>query len=123
MKSKMVSVLCLAVLGLGTVTPAAARTNPDEAFFDAVLGRPIGLAATVVGSAAFVVSLPFSAASGSIKPTADALVGKPGRFTFTRPLGDFSYPYYHHHRTPTAKKQSKPATAHRAQATGHTGSF
>jgi hypothetical protein len=120
MKMKMVSVLCVAVLGFGTATPAVAGPQPDAAFFDAVLGRPVGLAATVVGSALFVVSLPFTATSGSIKPSADALVGAPARFTFSRPLGDFQYasPGQHY----AGQKAPKHAKAKQNQATGHSAS-
>ncbi len=57
---------------------------------DVALARPVGLAATIIGGAIFVVCLPFSLPSGSVKSTADALVGEPFRFTFERPLGNFS---------------------------------
>jgi hypothetical protein len=56
-----------------------------------VLGRPVGFAATVLGSAIFVVSLPVTATSGSIKSAAEALVLRPARYTFVRPLGDMDY--------------------------------
>jgi len=113
MKMKFVSILCVTALGLGSATPAVAHTDPDVAFFDAVLGRPVGLAATVVGSVVFVVSLPFAATSGSVKSTADALVGKPARFTFTRKLGDFRY---RHHAPYAGQEKSKPGTANQNQA-------
>jgi len=48
-------------------------------------------AATVVGSAVFVVTLPFAALSKSVKSTAHALVVVPAEATFSRPLGDFDY--------------------------------
>ena len=123
MKTKILSVLCVSILGFGTATSALAHTDPDQAFFDAVLGRPVGLAATVVGSAVFVVSLPFTATSGSIKSSADSLVGKPGRFTFTRPLGDFSYPPYHHREHYAGKEKSKPAPAKQTAVIARSGSF
>jgi hypothetical protein len=44
----------------------------------------------MLGSALFVVSLPVSAISKSVKPAAHALVVKPAKVTFTRHLGDFS---------------------------------
>jgi hypothetical protein len=46
------------------------------------------LVATAVGSAVFVIALPWAAASKSIKQTAATLVAKPAAATFTRPLGD-----------------------------------
>jgi hypothetical protein len=51
--------------------------------------RPVGLAATAVGAAIFVVALPFAAISGDVRRTAKSLVGAPANFTFRRRLGDF----------------------------------
>ncbi len=56
---------------------------------DALIGRPLGLCATLIGGAVFVVSLPFSALGGNITPAFDYLLADPFRFTFSRPLGDF----------------------------------
>jgi hypothetical protein len=123
MKMKIVSVLCVGILGISLETPAVASPQPDAAFFDAVLGRPVGLAATVVGSALFVVSLPFSATSGSIKPTADSLVGKPARFTFTRPLGDFDYSYQSPYDKYAGQQKPKRVTAKKNQEKGRSGSL
>jgi hypothetical protein len=43
-----------------------------------------------VGSAFFVVALPFALLSRSVGKTADTLVGTPARATFTRQMGDFN---------------------------------
>jgi hypothetical protein len=59
-----------------------------ETAADALVVRPACLAATVVGSAVFVVALPAALISKSVKKTANALVVKPANATFTRPLGD-----------------------------------
>jgi hypothetical protein len=56
---------------------------------DALVVRPLGICATVIGGAIFVVSLPFSALGGNTKPAYDYLVADPFNFTFNRPLGDF----------------------------------
>ena len=88
----MKKVMVLLISCFLLLNTATAFADIDEAFItvgDTVIARPFGLVALVVGSAAFVVSLPFAAASGSVKQTADTLVGEPFRFTFTRPLGDF----------------------------------
>jgi hypothetical protein len=61
---------------------------------DLAFARPVGLAATIIGGAIFIVSLPFSLPSGSVKNTADTLVVEPFRFTFKRPLGDFGHVSY-----------------------------
>lgn len=86
---KMVFLLIPCLLLFST---APAFADFDEAFLvvgDLAVARPCGLASLVIGSAAFIVSLPFAAASGSVKQTADTLVSGPFKFTFTRPLGDF----------------------------------
>lgn len=54
---------------------------------DLVIARPAGLLITAVGAAAFVVSLPFSAAGGNIGDAADQLVVGPAKATFVRCLG------------------------------------
>src|SRR4051812_48697560 len=93
MNNKALAILFAAVLALTSVTPASAHGTPDPAVTaaDAVLARPLGFAATIIGSAIFVVSLPVAAISGSVDSTARSLVGRPAEFTFTRPLGDFDY--------------------------------
>ena len=49
---------------------------------DAIVARPIGLVATVVGSAVYVVSLPFSILGGNEKQAREKLVKEPTAFTF-----------------------------------------
>jgi|GEM_PF-206506 len=56
---------------------------------DFVLVRPIAIAALVVGSAFFIVALPFSAIGGNVKASAKSLVVKPAKYAFVRPLGEF----------------------------------
>jgi hypothetical protein len=54
---------------------------------DGLIGRPLGLATTIVGTGLFVVTLPFSASSGSVHEAARGMIGKPGGWTFSRPMG------------------------------------
>ena len=54
---------------------------------DALVGRPLLIATTVVGAATFLVSLPFSLAGRNVGAAADKLVGGPFRATFIRCLG------------------------------------
>ena len=56
---------------------------------DALVARPLGLCATVIGGALFIVSLPFSALGGNTKEALDYLLKDPFKFTFDRPLGEF----------------------------------
>ena len=66
----------------------AERTG-EKMIADLVLLRPAGFIGTVLGSAVFVVSLPFSAIGGNSKEALEKLVKEPARYTFSRPLGDF----------------------------------
>ncbi len=94
MKTKLLSLSCAVALGCFYATPAWASNGTDyyadatSIAVDAVVVRPLCLVATVIGSALFVVSLPFAAPSKSVHRAAHALVVQPARTTFTRPLGD-----------------------------------
>ena len=54
-----------------------------------VVVRPLGIAATLIGGAIFVVTLPFSALGGNADAAYDYLLADPFKFTFNRPLGEF----------------------------------
>ena len=54
---------------------------------DLVVARPIGLVMTVVGTAAFLVSLPFTLLAGSVSEAAETLMIGPAETTFMRCLG------------------------------------
>ncbi|MGD0260565.1 MAG: hypothetical protein ABSD29_12165 [Verrucomicrobiota bacterium] len=90
MKAKLLTAICVLAVCLGSVASSAASDNsgPLTVATDAVVIRPACLAATVIGSAVFVVALPVAAISKSVKKTANTLVVKPANATFTRPLGD-----------------------------------
>jgi hypothetical protein len=54
---------------------------------DGLILKPAGVVATIVGSALFVVTLPFSVPTRSVDKAAQKLVVDPARYTFVRPLG------------------------------------
>lgn len=54
---------------------------------DAVIARPLGLVLTVVGAATYVVTLPFSWATGTAGAAGKTLVVGPAKATFFRCLG------------------------------------
>ena len=90
MKTKLMIVVCTLTLALGNFNTCRAEDKSLEAAADVVLVRPGCFAATVIGSAIFVVALPFAAMSHSVRDTAKTLVLTPAHATFTRPIGDFS---------------------------------
>src|SRR5262249_3268847 len=61
--------------------------SAEEIIVDGLLLRPSGIVATVVGTAVFVVTLPFSIPTRSVDKAAQKLVVDPARYTFVRPLG------------------------------------
>jgi hypothetical protein len=54
---------------------------------DTLVVRPVGIAATVLGSVSYVISLPFSYFGGNQYEAQETLVEDPARHTFQRPLG------------------------------------
>ncbi len=54
-----------------------------------VVVRPLGICATVLGGAIFLVTIPFSAIGGNVGDAYNYLLKDPFMFTFNRPLGDF----------------------------------
>ncbi len=54
---------------------------------DALFVRPVLLAATIVGTAVYVVSLPFSLLGGNAGEAGEVLVAGPAEATFVRCLG------------------------------------
>ena len=92
--------LAAVLLFTWAASPALAKEKPSitgedrnavSMMFDLVILRPLGLAATVVGTAFFVVSLPFSVLGGNTGEAAKKLMVEPAKYTFTRPLGAEDY--------------------------------
>jgi hypothetical protein len=91
MKTKSLIILCTIIIGMGNITVSRAGEDKSvEVIADILLVRPGCFIATIFGSAAFVIALPFAAASHTIRQTADTLVMGPAQATFTRPVGEFS---------------------------------
>ena len=62
---------------------------------DLFIARPLLIGATAIGAVAFVISLPFTLASGGVKDAGTALVVEPGREAFVRCLGCDTSGYQH----------------------------
>ena len=94
MKHSKASRLAVATLGLALMPPWFANAQPvDESpsalamAGDLVIARPLLVVATVAGAAAFLVSLPFTAAGGNMEQAADTLMAGPAEAAFVRCLG------------------------------------
>ena len=95
-KRSMILLLIAAMIFIpfGTSALAQSKTadinvSAEAMTADLLVIRPLGIVATVVGSAIFIVSLPFSALGGNTKIAYQKLVKDPAKFTFKRPLGEF----------------------------------
>jgi len=80
--------IALTMLALNSVAFAAPSTpSAGAVVVDLLVLRPLGFAGTVLGGAAFVVSLPVTLATHKVEPVEEVLVGRPFDYTFERPLG------------------------------------
>lgn len=89
----------LTVASLSVPMAASAGTDPyggfdnveptgGEMLADAFLVRPFMLVGTVLTTATFIVTLPFSLLGGNVGDAAETLVLEPAKYTFVRPLGE-----------------------------------
>ena len=88
----MISVLLIAPLASTALAEEYfEREDPTGGMMiaDLVFVRPIGIAATIIGSVFYVVSLPFSLLGDNAGEAREALVKDPAAYTFKRPLGEF----------------------------------
>ena len=100
---KTITIACLFfALSAGNVSGVLPEERPGP--FAMVIDVPIrilSLGLAMVGTAFFIVALPFALSSGSTGDAWDALVAEPFQFTFTRPLGKFD-----EWKSPTEKSDS-----------------
>lgn len=95
LKRTVAFLLAAVMLSLAAV-PAGAATMEQEPsstaiVFDVLITRPLGIVATAVGAAVFIVGLPFTIPTRSVGVAAEKLVADPLKFTFRRPVGEMDY--------------------------------
>ena len=94
MKKTAVMIMLAVFLAVSTASHAMeykqepAGPSGEAMAFDIVLARPIGLVTLVAGTAIFIVGLPFTIPTGSVKSSAKKLIADPFEFTFMRPVGE-----------------------------------
>ena len=94
LRNPLPGVVAAALLVASPLAGAANNPRYDDVSFgtmavDGAVVRPLGIGATVIGTAIWIVTLPFSALGGNAGDAAQALIVRPARFTFQRPLGEF----------------------------------
>ncbi|SDX68009.1 hypothetical protein [Marinobacter mobilis] len=82
-----VAVCMLAFASAGHANTINDAPSALEMTADAVIARPLLLATTVVGTAVYIVSLPFSLLGGNAGEAGEVLVLGPAKSTFLRCLG------------------------------------
>ena len=75
-----------------TQTQAGERLvdGSGEAYLVEVVVRPVSLVGTILGTGFYIITWPFSKASGSSEAAKRELIDKPFDATFKRKFGDFS---------------------------------
>ena len=91
----LVMIVSLLIIPFGSAALAQEYFETEDPgggamLFDLVAVRPIGLIATAVGTATFILTWPFSALGRNSDVAAQKLVKDPASYTFTRPLGEFN---------------------------------
>ena len=69
--------------------PAGSGSGVPAIVADVFIARPLGIMATLAGSALYVVSLPFTVPARGTEQAKRVLVAYPFHYTFSRPLGEF----------------------------------
>lgn len=85
----LVAMLALATLPASANEGAQRVEEPGTAAMmaDLVVARPVGVVITALGTATFLVSLPFTLAGGNVAESGEKLVVGPAQETFNRCLG------------------------------------
>ena len=87
----VISLVMLNLNGLGWTEDQQTQYDPiaDEwNMMDLLVARPLGVAAWILGTGVFVLSLPFTIPTGSVNDAAEMFVVKPFKFSFEREFPD-----------------------------------
>jgi hypothetical protein len=87
-------VILLVIVNLYTAGWTEDKWNKDDPttdelnIIDLLIARPIGIAAGIIGTGVFILSLPFTIPTGSVDEAAQMFVVKPFNFSFVRKFPD-----------------------------------
>lgn len=95
--NKLLKIVAILALSCSAVLADSGSADSDDvtaenvglAIVDFIFVRPVAAAGTIGGFGLFAASGPFTAAGGVADDSWDVLVERPGKFAFTRDLGDF----------------------------------
>jgi hypothetical protein len=91
LKKRWLLALIITLIAGGTSSGAWAQTDSiaDEYnMLDVLVARPLGIAAGIIGTGVFIVTLPFTLPTKSVDAAARMFIIEPFKFSFTRPFPD-----------------------------------
>ena len=80
-------ILAFSSVSLASTQGSSSTPSAGAVVSDVLVLRPLGLAGTILGGAAFVVSLTLTLATHKVDRAEQLLVQEPYDYTFERPLG------------------------------------
>ena len=80
-------ILAFSSVSLASTQGSSSTPSAGALVSDVLVLRPLGFAGTILGGAAFVVSLPVTVASHKVDRAEKLLVEEPYDYAFERPLG------------------------------------
>ena len=89
-KSFLITVLAICFTSLPCLGAEEWGSRVAKTTTDLFIARPFTFAATIVGAALWVVTLPVTIPTKTHHDALDVMVKTPSRLTFQRELGDFS---------------------------------
>jgi hypothetical protein len=121
MKKLISFIILLSVMCCSAVAQSQSVEEVDPGFviLDVLLYRPLGLAATVIGTGAFIGLSPLTALASIPAPhdafvkTSNILILAPAAYTFIRPVGNRDFPYHvpqYAHKPVARQNNIKPYT-------------
>jgi hypothetical protein len=87
----IVLLISFSISPLGAAEPV--DPTPDDVVADLIFVRPVAFSAIIVGSAIYLVSLPFTIPTGNFGLAGRKLVVVPWKYTFSKPLGELDTPF------------------------------
>ena len=81
-------ILVFSSASLAAIRGSLSTPSAGAVVSDVLVLRPLGFAGTILGGAAFVVSLPVTLATHKVDRAEKLLVQEPYDYTFERPLGE-----------------------------------
>jgi hypothetical protein len=122
-RAKLLGAVLALLITPATQTQAGERLvdGSGGAYLAEVVVRPVGLAGTILGTGFYIITWPFSKASGSSEAAKRELIDKPFDATFKRKFGDFtSLKKINEAPAPTPKPVAKPTPEPTTQSAAKT---